>query len=414
MNMKYDTTYKQKDILEDKSFQKFLEKNKTLSAATIKNYRIATMHFCNANQMPFHELIKTIKREQTDKIIGNEIIKYDPDYASIDDYQYTLVTYLQSKNVMNTTIDYNLDNLRTVLSKLKIELPSKPKLLDDKKPWYPLNKSEIKYCMGISSFQYATMMECQADLGWRIFDIVSKKVGDFMESTYDSHECDEVEEFLLTAPKDMVGFWEFYPNKTKRNKTECKVPSPPWLNNHIMRMLHERVKYFERKGLKMEKEDALFGNRVKQFKGHIKPGSVSNWYNVVNQRLTIERTRVLNQKLKNGEITRGKHHKLIQEAPKFHSHGLRKYFISTLRKNRVHLSAAALMEGHAPPMKNDPSYAGGLKEWIIEEYQRCYDDFNFEDTKIDFTILHKMSYLKKRIKNLKMKYRILIKILRGK
>ena len=66
-------------ILKDKSFQKFLEKEQTLSKKTITNYQIAATHFANSNNSDFHTLVKTVFNEQRAKIVGNEIIPYDPD-----------------------------------------------------------------------------------------------------------------------------------------------------------------------------------------------------------------------------------------------------------------------------------------------------------------------------------------------
>ena len=134
----------------------------------------------------------------------------------------------------------------------------------------------------------------------------------------------------------------------------------------------------------------------------------------LNKKLLSERTRVLNQKLELGEISKEKHHKLLSEPPKFHSHALRKYFISTLAKNHVHIRDSAIMEGHAPPLKNDPSYIDPTKESIISEYNLALDDFNFENVTIDFTIHRRNEELEKENKELKEEIRNINDNIEGK
>lgn len=393
-------TIDRKSIQNDKSFKKFIERDLTRSKNTVTNYEIATLHFCRSNNSEFHSLVKKVFHEQRAKIVGNEIIPYDPDYALIDTLQYNMLTYLQNKGLKNTSITVHILNIRTVLSNLKIQLPAMPNLPDDAEAWYVLTKQEIRYLMLISSPTYSNLIEFQASTGIRIGDIVNFTIEDFMIATYEYHECDTLEEFLKKAPKGMIAYWEFIPEKTKRYKQPCKVPSTPILSDKLLRNLHERSKFLKKKGLILEKTDALFGNRRLNYKGHIKSTSVPKRYRELNALLVSERLRVLNQKLENNEISKDKYKKLLEEPPKFHSHALRKYFISTLAKNHVHIRDSAIMEGHAPPLKNDPSYISPTKESIIAEYNRAIDDFNFDDVKVDFTITRRNEELEKENKRL--------------
>lgn len=57
-----------------------------------------------------------------------------------------------------------------------------------------------------------------------------------------------------------------------------------------------------------------------------------------------------------GEISKETYEESIEIIPNFHAHSLRKFFISTLAKNRIGARISALMERHSAPIAIDNHY----------------------------------------------------------
>lgn len=382
------------DLQKEKYYRKYLQK-KNITPETLKSYNIALVHFCNANNKRFDEIIDEVKEEQYPYIDEKgRIHEYDPNFGKIDDYIYSVVTYLTERNNSNSSIEININRLRAVLNALSIKLPKKIEFPKDDDEWNVLTTDEIKYVLNISYLHHQAAIVFMAHTGIRLKDVTSFKIQDFMKATEKYHHCTEIDEFLEKAPQDMMGFWEFIPHKTKKHNILCKVPNSPESSNLLLNSLRQRKKSIERynkkygTNLKLEKTDALFSSRTNKFKGPIQPASLTVECFRKNKDLVRERTRVLKQKLDDGEISKDTFHQLIEETPKFHAHGLRKFFITTLARKRVHLRASALMEGHKPYMEQDRSYVDEdeLEELIFSEYENIIPALSFEKDEIDFTI----------------------------
>lgn len=380
------------NIKHDPAFQQFLDKKPNLSDVTKNNYQRGIKLLCEVNNKPFYQIIKEIRSEQNDKIENNMIIRYDPDFGVVYKYLMSVINELLERGNSNVTINNYINNIKVVLSTLKIELPKLPDFPDDTKEWYLLTKQDIGYALNESNLVHKALITFLACTGFRIRDAVNLTVGDFMESTREYHDCDNVYEFLDNAPEGMIGFWSFYPNKTKKHKTICKVCNTPECSDLLMLLLRTRVKYyFDRtiRGnslLKIEKSDALFGNRKGYFKDHLKPHSISHVFAMKNKKIQMERERNLKKLLNAGELKQREYDDLIRNAPRFHAHGLRKYFISTLAKNCSDLRLCAAMEGHIPPLKHDLSYNKITNEEIKEAYFKAIPDLSFEEVKVKFLV----------------------------
>ena len=74
------------DLQKEKYYRKYLQK-KNITPETLKSYNIALVHFCNANNKRFDEIIDEVKEEQYPYIDEKgRIHEYDPNFGKIDDY----------------------------------------------------------------------------------------------------------------------------------------------------------------------------------------------------------------------------------------------------------------------------------------------------------------------------------------
>lgn len=386
---------KLKDLKRQKYYQRYLQK-KNLSRKTLKSYNTALLHFCNANNKTFDEIITETIEEQYPYIDDKgRIHEYNPNHANIDTYLYNTVNYLRERDNSNTSISSTLSRIRAVLSTLDIKLPKNIELEDDTREWHVLSKKDIQYVVSVSPLYYQALIVFLAHTGIRLGDALSFTIQDFMEATYNYHKCNEIDEFLEKAPEDMMGYWDFTPSKTRKHSIECKVYNTGESSNLILKSLHHRseriMKLNEKHGLnlKLEKQDALFtSNKNTQFKNPILADSVTIFFIYKNKAFHHYRKRLLLQDLENGKISQETFESMLDEIPKFHAHGLRKFFITTLARKRVDLRASALMEGHKAPMQHDSSYVDNtnLDDLLFEEYQRIIPAISFSKSEEDFEL----------------------------
>lgn len=386
----------------DRIFQKII-KNKNLSYDTEKNYTLFMQEFIDINNTSFKDMIQKINDEQYDKIEGNKIIKYNPEYGTIADYFDNYIKHLQSKGNSNSTITFKITALKVIFNYYDIKMPKLPKLEDDSKKWFLLTKEQIKYTMDISDLPYKTIIMLMASTGLRRSDICNLNISDFINATKEYHDCKNIDEFLDYAPQDMIPFFSFYPQKTSKHNIQCKVCCTPEASNMLLLMLRERRNYYMKKcdGLKMKSSDPLFTTRSSKFQNRIKPPSITLTFRTKRVKLTEERKRILDTKLHNNEISQEEYDILSEENPNFTPHALRKYFISTVAENIGNLRVSALMEGHVPPMDLDMNYVKISDDLIKEEYLKLIPSLSFENVEVDLLTSKRKRELEAEIKELK-------------
>lgn len=395
------------EILTDPAFQQFLLKKPNLKKATAYNYAIAIKYFVEANNLPFNQMVKNVRAEQNDRIENNVIIKYDPDYGIINDYIYTFVRHMKvERENSNNSVKAFLTRIKIVFSALKIQLPTLPDFKDDTQEWYLLTKEDIKCVLDASTVHHKALITFLAVTGLRISDALSLTINDFMLATQEYHEFSDVNEFIDNAPSGMIGFWNFNPSKTQRHKIICKVCNTPEASDYILLSLRKRKKFFidksrkEDKLIEISKDDPLFASRSYTFKKSLTPHGIVFMFKDKNKYLKKERERILKQKLDEEKINLRTYEKLIEEYPKFHAHGLRKFFISTLATNCGDLRLCATMEGHASPLKNDSSYNKVSDNDIKESYFKVIPDLSFKNVKVDFLVSREKEKLLKEVEML--------------
>lgn len=261
-----------------------------------------------------------------------------------------------------------------------------PELPDDTKKWFLLSKSEIKYVLDTCNVNYKALILLMACTGMRRNDVLNLTIEDFMKSTYKYHHLQNVDEFISNAPKDMIRFFDFFPQKTRRYKIRCKVFCTPETSNMIMLMLRERKQLLEQNHpeLSIEKEDNLFTSRKKKYKKSIHPDSLTNVFLKKEKKLQHERKRVLKKKYDENIITKNEYVQLLDEEPSFTPHALRKYFISTVAEHVSNLHVCAVFEGHSAPMSLDEHYVQLTDDYLRNEYMKLVPALSFKQVTVDF------------------------------
>ena len=397
------------DILKSKTYQKYVKK-KNITQATLNTYVFALLQLCKANNKELDHMVKEILEEQLPYIDEHgRIHEYNPEFSKIDDYLNNTADYLREKGNSNNSIQSILIRIRAVMNSLNIKLPKPIELENDEKDWNVLTKEDIKFVNSISPLNYQALFTFMAHTGIRTGDVINMfTIESFMKATEEYHNCTELDDFLENAPDDMVGYWEFIPKKTRKHNVECKVYNTAESSNLILRSLHMRKESIRRineknnTSLHLEKTDALFSSRVKNFKGKLTENAVTNMCHRKNKALREYNERKLYQKYEEGTISKDTLMVKLDEIPIFHAHGLRKFFITTLSIKRVDIRASALLEGHSPIMQ-DKSYVDSdkLDNLLWEEYQRVIPALSLEKDEEDFTMGKRNKELE--IENLQLK-----------
>ena len=210
-----------------------------------------------------------------------------------------------------------------------------------------------------------------------------------MDGTRDYHNFTNVDDFIDHAPSGMICTFEFYPHKTKRFELPCITCIDPETTDLILqnlrRIKNEYLPRINKKyglNLNLSKEDALFGNQREYFKGPISTHSLSDVFNKKNKKLREHRINQIKEKIEKGEIAEEDFEKEVEKIPKFHAHGLRKFFHTVIAKNCGNLRICAIMEGHTAPLRTDNSYVKIDAKEIKEVYMSAIEDLSLENTEV--------------------------------
>lgn len=389
------------DISNDIYYTNFIS-TKNLSEASQENYLKTLRKFSRAINTTLEDLIKNCKNQQelvTEKIIshgtdedGNQITQKkvtrfdinDPN-ALIKQYFDKYISYCNKKNNSENTISVDLDHVKTFLNFYAVEYP-KINLKRTKSKWHPLTKQDIQFVMDDSTLVHKTLIGTLKDTGLRLHDALKLIIDDFMLGTSEYHNYVDVDDFIDNAPENMICTLEIIPHKTKRFNLQCTTFIGPETCNLILQNLRKikneylpQVNKEQGLDLRMSKSDSLFGNKQKNYKGHMTVKSTSSVFGRKNKKLYRWRLAQIEEAIKNGDISAEDKQKEISKIPKFHAHALRKFFQSTITRHCGNLRICTLMEGHTPPVKTDPSYIHIDVEDVKEYYLLALPDLSLEN-----------------------------------
>ena len=384
----------------DIMFQNYIENtSEPLSPLSIEKYENIINKFCKFNNRTLEDIVTTCKEEQLSRIKTTEngesvIIEFDPNEptTTIRKLFTTFQNKCKEKGNKNNTINYQTTVIKTFLNYYKIKLPIIKKLKSEKKKWYLLTKEDIKFILDDSNIIHKSLITFLLSSGLRLRDALSLTIGDFMEATKEYHNYIEVDEFIDNAPEDMIGYWDFNPNKTKRYNIECKTFNSAESSNYILQHLRKiKNEYISTKNkgenthIKLSKTGALFPSRNEKYTDHIIPESISTQFTRKNKKLEEHNITKIKKQIEEGKISKEDEEKEIKKIPKFHAHACRKYFESMIAKNCGDIRICTIIEGHKSPIRTDPSYIKKNKDELKEAYLKALADLTIE--KIESRIL---------------------------
>lgn len=356
------------DVEHDKEVIKILN-NPNLSKQTKETYKKDIRYFCKIIGKPYHQIIDEIKKQQYDKIDeNNRIIRYNPNEGLVNEYLMGYLDYSRGKGNKESTLSIKEKHIRTVFNKSGIILPDiQIKHNNTKKKKNILTKDDIRYVISKSNIHHKSVIAFASCTGLRVADLCKLTIEDYMEATRGQHNCFTVEEFIETAPYDMIGFFEIIPQKTEKMDLECRVCNTPESNNYILDSLVERQDLLKEKGLKLEYDDALFSSRKGGYKKPYKESSLSSILSRKNKILKDYKTKILKNQFNNHEISRKEYNQKLKKLPKFHAHALRHFFITTVRAYTTNRDVSLIMEAHTSPYKMDAPYVGKNEDMFSDE-----------------------------------------------
>ena len=391
-------------ITEDILFTNFLRSKPNISEATKTHYKAALKKFYKSNNETLQNVISNCKNQQeliTEKTIfqgkdeqGNEIIQkqriefdVNSPESYINIYINTFIDYCKETNIKTNSINNYLTQILAVLTFYGIKLPNIEKFDRTPPKWTLLSKEDFKFIINDCNLMYKGLIKFLLSTGMRLSDALSLSLGDYMKATSENHNFIDVNDFIDNAPQDMIGYWKFNPQKTKRFNIECQTFNDPESSNLILQHLRKlKDEYYpnknQEKGLKLtpSKDDPLFGSQKAYYKRNLTQDSVSDTFYKKNKKLRKYHINLIDEKIVNNELSIEDREKEIAKIPKFHAHSCRKFFSSMIAKNCGNLRICAILEGHTTPMKTDGSYIEIGFDEIKEAYLSAIPDLSLENT----------------------------------
>ena len=409
MKIDYTEDYHVKD---DAIFKDYVQKKKSLSEHSIRAYRNSLNKLCKATEETLYDIVDICKKEQRPRIEeDNSITLFSPnDFdSSINIYLGQFVEYCEAEGNKNTTINDNMRAIRTFFNFYEVKLPNWKPLEDDSEDWYMLTKDDIRFVLNDSTIVHSAIITFLLSTGMREEDACSLTIGDFMEATSSYHDYVDVEEFIDNAPNDMKGYWSFEPQKTQRYKVECKTFNSPESSNYILQSLrkikNEYIPYKNKKdglNLKISKKSALFGSRNAFYLDSLTPQSVTDAFTRKNVKLREWNISQIDLKIKNKEISEEDREENIKKIPKFHPHGLRKYFCNTVKKYGD-VRTCLVLEGHKSKISTDKSYIKISKDDVEKVYNKAMADLSIAPIEAKILTDSEAEELREEVKSLNRK-----------
>ena len=384
-----------------------------LSAYTVTTYYSIIKQFALCIGKSYHDIICEIKELQRDKIVGNDIIRYNPNDSLINDYIHKYIQFMINNGNKNSTVNLKTKHLLSLLKKSNIEIPKISFKNEAKQKKVKLiTTDDIRFILNNSSLHHQALITFMASTGIRRYDVINTfKIEDFIEACSDYTDAIFLDDFLESAQENMVPYFEFIPNKTKKTGLPCKVCCSSEASNLIIQSLKARLKSIEthnkvhHDNLVLDEECPLFSSKKKNYIGKFDDSSISGIFFQKNKLLKAKKEKLLDNQLRNHEISKKEWRFKKENIPKFHPHGLRYRFISTIRAYTTNRDISLLMEGHASSINTDKYYVGESeelfnKETIKNNYLQVMPYLTF------FQSIDPVSYMEKEAETIKLQDKI--------
>jgi len=384
-----------------------------LSPYSVTTYYSVIKQFTKCIGKSYSDIVCEIKELQRDKIVGNNIIRYNPNDSLVNEYINRYMNYLVEIGNKKSSINLKTKQLLSLLKKSNIELPKINFKNEAKQSKVQLiTTDDIRFVLRNSTVHHQALITFMSSTGVRRHDVINTfKIEDFIEACSDYTNAVFLDDFLEEAQQNMIPYFEFLPNKTKKTGLPCKVCCSAESSNLILRSLKARQKSIERHNkiygtnLILDEECPLFSSKKKSYIGKLENNSVSGLFFHKNKLLKTHKEQELDNLLKNHKISKKEWRVRKENIPRFHPHSLRHRFISTIRAYTTNRDISLLMEGHASSINTDKFYVGESeelfnKETIKETYLQVMPYLTF------FQNIDPVSYQKEKEENNKLQNKI--------
>lgn len=359
-----------------RTIQKFYNKREVehqkLSNGTKRRYQITLQAYSKYHNKPLKQLLQEAEEEQIPYINNkNQIIIPQPENTQLYDNILDYLDYCKEKGRMIGGIDSDLRILKVFHRTFNIKFPN----INLDKPHNKLRllrKNDIKIILENTYTRTRNLYLFLMTTGMRISDACNITIEDFIEAL----GLDNIDDILTHNLENIgLGYWEFTPQKTRNTSgIICKTCTTVECNRHLLVMLKQR-----HNNTPLTLNQPLF---TTQYGNKYNPVSISGNAIRVNKRVHKILVNKYKTQYEHNMISEKKYKELIEDIPKFHCHGLRKYFISVLANHGVPERVSAVMEGHVPPISTDTSYVDISRETIMREYFRIVPYLTIEPTEV--------------------------------
>lgn len=351
--------------------------NMGLSEKTHYQYKYEMIQFLTINHISFDDLITTILETQHHIIKDGKIIEYDPQHSILKKYYDNYISECRNKNNKDSSIQTRINIINSILKQHGLKTPKIKFNINSQKKTHLLTSDDINYIINNHcNIHQKAIITFMASTGIRRADTLNFKIIDFLKATYKYHHTLNLDEFITKCDNNMVGYWEFTPQKTKKTDLICKVCNSGESSNYIIESLKQRlisIEDYNKKHddkLELTIDDALFSNKYHHYKGHIQPAGFTNVISKKNKSFKQYKEKTIKEDLETNKISIHEYDKLMENIPVFKLHNLRHYFISILRQHTNNRDIALIMEAHTSDIKTDRFYIGESEEVFNEEVIR--------------------------------------------
>lgn len=357
-------TFTAEDI--KKQLEPFFQKRDYLAPRTKKRYVNHLKNYCNFLGYSVHEFIEEANQEQISYINDkNQIISPDVEQTNLKFYLDSFQEHsLQSMSA--STVETAISAVRAVYSSLghNLQLPKRKHISIPVSPNSRLTHRKIQKALRLCNKKYVALVVLMASTGMRIGDAIRLTITDWLHAINQNnlHEA-------LQNDESIIGYFEFYPMKTKKSNILCQTFNTPESNEYIKEYLKERIAKEEI----LTEESSLFKFNITSH------STINKYFDVRNQKLYDEEVNELKREKEAGLLTEAEFEEKKNNISKFHPHALRKYFITMVGNYCENLKVAARFAGHTLPEATDQNYIRFQKEELLHHYLKVIKYLSFDE-----------------------------------
>lgn len=311
------------------------------------------------------EFIEEANQEQISYINEkNQIISPDVEQTNLKFYLDSFQEYSLQK-LSASTVESTMSSVRAVYTTLghNLQLPKRKHVHMPVSSNSRLSREKIQKSLRLCNKKYSALIVFLASTGMRIGDAVRLTIKDWLHSINQKNLQEALND------ENSIGYFEFYPNKTKKNNILCQTFNTPESNAYIKDYLKERIS---------KKEVLTDDSLLFKFNSN-STATINKYFDSRNQKLYNGEVNELQTKKDAGLLTETEFEEKKNNISKFHPHGLRKYFITMVGNYCENLKVAARFAGHTLPEATDQNYIRFQKEELLHHYLKVIKYLSFDE-----------------------------------